>query len=41
MSDGTSLGSFLLPEQSVNKQGLTHHELMAVKLCLTAEAQMI
>ena len=40
MSDGTSLGSFQL-EQIINKQRLTHDEMMAVKLRFTAEAQMI
>ena len=39
MPDRTSLGRFL-PEQSVNKQVLTHNEMVAAKLCSTAEAQM-
>ena len=40
MSQKTSLGSFGL-EPNVNQQELTQDEVMAVKLRLTAEAQMI
>ena len=40
MSHKTSLGSFGL-EPNVNQQELTQDEVMAVKLRLTAEAQMI
>lgn len=40
MSHKTSLGNFGL-EPNVNQQELTQDEVMAVKLRLTAEAQMI
>ena len=39
MSDGTSLGHFLLKQHS--KQGLTHNVIIAVKLPSLVEAQIV